>query len=35
VLDRDIMSVAPEEVLGTRVLMTVLGGKTVYRALAN
>jgi len=31
VLDRDIMSVAPEAVLGTRVLLTVLGGKTVYR----
>jgi len=32
VLDRDIMTVAPEEVLGTRVLLTVLGGKPVYRA---
>jgi predicted amidohydrolase YtcJ len=31
VLDRDIMTVAPEEVLGTRVLMTVLGGRAVYR----
>ena len=31
VLDRDIMTVAPEEVLGTRVLLTVLGGKTVYK----
>jgi predicted amidohydrolase YtcJ len=31
VLDRDIMTVAPEEVLGTRVLMTVLGGRVVYR----
>jgi predicted amidohydrolase YtcJ len=31
VLDRDIMSVAPEEVLGTRVLVTVLAGKTVYK----
>jgi predicted amidohydrolase YtcJ len=31
VLDRDIMTVAPEEVLGTRVLMTVLAGKTVYK----
>jgi predicted amidohydrolase YtcJ len=31
VLDRDIMSVAPEEVLGTHVLLTVLGGKVVYR----
>jgi len=35
VLDRDIMTVAPEEVLGTRVLMTVLGGKAVYRASPN
>ena len=32
VLDRDIMTVAPEQVLGTHVIMTVLGGKTVYRA---
>jgi len=32
VLDRDIMTVAPEEILGTRVLLTVLGGKPVYRA---
>lgn len=31
VLDRDIMTIAPEEVLGTRVLMTVLGGRAVYR----
>jgi len=31
VLDRDIMTIAPEEVLRTRVLMTVLGGKAVYR----
>ena len=31
VLDRDIMTVAPEEVLGAHVVMTVLGGKTVYR----
>jgi predicted amidohydrolase YtcJ len=32
VLDRDIMTVAPEQVLGTHVVMTVLGGKAVYRA---
>ncbi len=32
VLDRDIMAVAPEAVLGTHVLLTVLGGKAVYRA---
>ena len=31
VLDRDIMTVALEEILGTRVLMTVLGGKAVYK----
>jgi predicted amidohydrolase YtcJ len=31
VLDRDIMTVAPEEILGTRVMLTVLGGKTVYK----
>ncbi|MGH7529247.1 MAG: amidohydrolase [Gemmatimonadales bacterium] len=34
VLDRDIMTVAPSEILGTRVLMTVLGGRAVYRAEA-
>ena len=31
VLDRDIMTVAPEQILGTRVVMTVLGGRTVYK----
>jgi len=31
VLDRDIMTVAPEEILGTRTLITILGGKTVYK----
>jgi predicted amidohydrolase YtcJ len=35
VLDRDIMTIAPEEVLGTHVLLTVLGGKVVYRANPN
>jgi len=30
VLDTDITSVAPEKILGTRVLRTVVGGKTVY-----
>jgi len=35
VLDRDVMTVAPEEVLRTRVLMTVLGGRTIYRANAQ
>lgn len=32
VLDRDITSVAPPEILKTRVLRTVVGGKTVYEA---
>jgi len=32
VLDRDVTSVAPEKVLGTKVLRTVVGGKTVYEA---
>ena len=30
VLDRDITKVSPREVLGTKVLRTVVGGKTVY-----
>jgi len=32
VLDRDITSVPPQKILGTKVLRTVLGGKTVYEA---
>jgi predicted amidohydrolase YtcJ len=32
VLDRDITKVAPAEILKTRVLRTVVGGKTVYEA---
>jgi predicted amidohydrolase YtcJ len=32
VLDRDISSVEPAKILGTKVLRTVVGGKTVYRA---
>jgi predicted amidohydrolase YtcJ len=31
VLDRDIMTVAPEEILKAEVVMTVLGGRGVYR----
>ncbi len=31
VLDQDIMTVAPERILETRVVMTVLGGETVYQ----
>ena len=30
VLDRDVTAVPPEKILGTRVLRTVVGGKTVY-----
>lgn len=30
VLDRDLTAVAPQEILGTRVLRTVVAGKTVY-----
>jgi predicted amidohydrolase YtcJ len=32
VLDRDVTAVAPQKILGTRVLRTVVGGKTVYEA---
>ena len=32
VLDRDLTSIAPEKILGTHVLRTVVGGKTVYEA---
>jgi len=32
VLDRDITAVLPEKILGTKVLRTVVGGKTVYEA---
>lgn len=32
VIDRDILSVPPDEVWKTRVLQTVIGGETVYRA---
>ncbi|HXZ80815.1 MAG TPA: amidohydrolase [Terriglobales bacterium] len=32
VLDRDITKIAPAEILGTKVLRTVIGGKTVYAA---
>lgn len=35
VLDRDIMTVAPEEILKTGVVMTVLGGRVVYRATSS
>ncbi|HZR66071.1 MAG TPA: amidohydrolase [Terriglobales bacterium] len=31
VLDRDLTAVSPSQVLGTRVLRTVVGGKTVYQ----
>jgi len=32
VLDRDVTASAPERVLATIVLRTVVGGKTVYQA---
>ena len=32
VLDRDLTAIAPEQILGTRVLRTVVGGNTVYNA---
>ena len=32
VLDRDLTAIAPEKILGTRVLRTVVGGKTVYQS---
>jgi predicted amidohydrolase YtcJ len=32
VLDRDVTAVSPEKVLGTKVLRTVVGGKTVWGA---
>ncbi|HEV2398700.1 MAG TPA: amidohydrolase [Candidatus Sulfotelmatobacter sp.] len=32
VLDRDVTATSPEKVLGTKVLRTVVGGKTVYEA---
>lgn len=35
VLDRDLTKVAPEEILKTSVLRTVVGGKTVYNASAK
>ncbi len=35
VLDRDITKVPPAEILKTKVLRTVVGGKTVYEAPAN
>jgi predicted amidohydrolase YtcJ len=32
VLDRDLTAIPPEKILGTQVLRTVVGGKTVYEA---
>ena len=35
VIDRDITSVPPEELLETKVLMTIVDGKTVYEGYTN
>ncbi|MGZ5545384.1 MAG: amidohydrolase [Limisphaerales bacterium] len=35
VLDRDITDIRPHDILGTQVLRTVVGGKTVYEAKVN
>jgi predicted amidohydrolase YtcJ len=35
VLDRDITKSSPAEILQTRVLRTVVGGKTVFERKAN
>jgi hypothetical protein len=32
VLDRDVTSIPADKVVGTKVLRTVVGGKTVYEA---
>ena len=32
VLDRDLTAIPPPKILGTRVLRTVVGGKTVYES---
>ncbi|UCH84882.1 MAG: amidohydrolase family protein, partial [Candidatus Latescibacterota bacterium] len=35
VLDKDLMAIAPEEILTTNVVMTVIGGQVVYSATTN
>jgi predicted amidohydrolase YtcJ len=32
VLDRDITAIQPEQILGTHMLQTVVGGKTMFEA---
>ena len=31
ILDRDIMKVAPQEVIGTKIKLTILNGEVVHR----
>jgi predicted amidohydrolase YtcJ len=35
VLSKDVMTVAPKEILGTTVTMTIIGGKVVHQSKAG